>query len=318
MIVHFIKINPCGNTTVLVTTPIESRQYATLSSVLLKSEWCFAEQVGFIKPSTLHTLPSLSMMGGEFCGNATRATAAYVAHSQTNGAAFPKDGLLVKVICSGASAPISCTVTHEENTPSNIYEVSACMPSPMPILIKGLPIKHQSLETYNNDSALFYNEFAALLPALAKIYDCGGLIHFVIPTDSSSLTDAEHFYESIKPYITALAVPAVGVLFYNTQKSTLIPVVHVSATNTTYWEQSCGSGTIAIGAFVNENKDLSTIGNSGSGTPPLTPITINVLPLRQPGGTLTVRTDILPDNEKIYHLSGPVEITLEGDAFVNL
>ena len=75
MDVNYVLMNPTGNRTILVTTPVDKKRYKTVAGKLMEKEPT-AEQVGFldISPSGLI---SLNMAGGEFCGNATMSAAAY-------------------------------------------------------------------------------------------------------------------------------------------------------------------------------------------------------------------------------------------------
>lgn len=306
MKIHFIKTNPSGNTTLLVTTAVSPELYVPIASILMRPEWGHAEQVGFIVPNTLPNTPELIMMGGEFCGNATRSLAAYAVHLQLQGEKMPSDGQSLLISCSGASQPITCKVTQAATDPSNRYEVSACLPAPVVVANTELQITPASLQ---NSIADVSASLSAMLSA-AKIFDCGGLMHIVIPTECSDYDILAEYFTHIKPYALRLPAPAVGVLFYNEKQQTLIPIVHVKKTNTTYCEQSCGSGTIAVGAYINE-MDHAKMG--ATSTP-----TAKRLDLQQPGGVLTVLSAISPTGQTCYHLSGSIDITLEGTAFITL
>ncbi len=64
---------------------------------------------------------------------------------------------------------------------------------------------------------------------------------------------------------------AVGLMFLDREQLTLDPLVFVPAAKTLCWESSCASGTTAAGAFLAAEYGQTT-----------------ELPLRQPGGTLTI------------------------------
>lgn len=76
MQLKFLKISPSGNVTVLVTFPyiasINTRQEV---SKIIMERYNDVEQVGFIS-YLKNNIPRLDMMGGEFCGNATRCLGA--------------------------------------------------------------------------------------------------------------------------------------------------------------------------------------------------------------------------------------------------
>ncbi len=80
MELDFIKMNPCGNTTVLIRTSLPRARYGSIAAQIMQSTCLCAEQVGFIEPPQQEgALARLHMMGGEFCGNASRSFAAWLA-----------------------------------------------------------------------------------------------------------------------------------------------------------------------------------------------------------------------------------------------
>jgi diaminopimelate epimerase len=91
----------------------------------------------------------------------------------------------------------------------------------------------------------------------------------------------------------ALEADAVGVLFLDQEKSTMIPLVYVPAAQTLCWEKSCASGTTAVCAYLAEQKSA--------------PCSIC---LRQPGGELQAEAD---QNGEI-RLTGKVKLLKRGEA----
>ena len=64
--------NPAGNVTIFVMSPAKREDYPAISRELLCMEELHGEQVGFVEKmqdGSFH----MQMMGGEFCGNATRS-----------------------------------------------------------------------------------------------------------------------------------------------------------------------------------------------------------------------------------------------------
>jgi diaminopimelate epimerase len=74
---------PGGNTTALVSDSFPRSQYGAIARAIIHSDPTI-EQVGFLEPPADSSRADLrlQMMGGEFCGNATRS-AAYVAFKKT-------------------------------------------------------------------------------------------------------------------------------------------------------------------------------------------------------------------------------------------
>ena len=78
----FQRIDPAGNITLLVMTPVPREDYQTIAAKLLAIPELDAEQVGFLVPPRQDGIIRLEMMGGEFCGNALRSAGLYYAASQ--------------------------------------------------------------------------------------------------------------------------------------------------------------------------------------------------------------------------------------------
>ena len=79
---NYVKINPSGNITLLVTDPVP-RERQSETATRLMSLIPDAEQVGFLERAVLPGAAArLQMMGGEFCGNATMSMAAYLAEKE--------------------------------------------------------------------------------------------------------------------------------------------------------------------------------------------------------------------------------------------
>lgn len=64
--------NPAGNVTIFVMSPVKREDYATISRELLCMEELHGEQIGFVEQKQDGSY-HMEMMGGEFCGNATRS-----------------------------------------------------------------------------------------------------------------------------------------------------------------------------------------------------------------------------------------------------
>lgn len=88
MMLKYVKADPAGNITLLVTTRVPADQRAEISSRLLSAVEG-AEQVGFVENPALGGKGRLEMMGGEFCGNGARAFALWLARSRS--LALPAD-----------------------------------------------------------------------------------------------------------------------------------------------------------------------------------------------------------------------------------
>ncbi len=89
-----------------------------------------------------------------------------------------------------------------------------------------------------------------------------------------------------------LSVPAAGLLQWNAEQGFLRPLVYVPGSGTMVWESGCGSGSMAIGAW------QAALRGEGE----------TVTDVRQPGGTIRVRTDISGGR--------PVKTTISGTVYL--
>ena len=98
--IKYHVMDPTGNITILVETPVEEASQPFVASKLMEAE-PEAEQVGFLTSPVNETWDiALRMAGGEFCGNATMSAAAFYAA----GAGIEKG--IVTVCVSGAAQPV--------------------------------------------------------------------------------------------------------------------------------------------------------------------------------------------------------------------
>jgi len=102
--IRMLRADPAGNLTGFVLAPVQEGERAALAARLMEKDKAL-EQVAFLDEASLTgPLPRMAMMGGEFCGNATRAFALYAAMRRARG----ERELLVSV--SGAREPVPVQV----------------------------------------------------------------------------------------------------------------------------------------------------------------------------------------------------------------
>ena len=99
MHIRMVLADPAGNLTAFALSPVGAEDRAEIAARIMRA--ARAEQVAFVdEESLLSPLPRMDMMGGEFCGNATRAFALYAAGRRGRG----ETRLCVSV--SGAREPV--------------------------------------------------------------------------------------------------------------------------------------------------------------------------------------------------------------------
>lgn len=218
MKIRFLRADPAGNITLFVLTPVEKERRAAIAARLMQLPQYQAEQVGFLCPPENGAMGRMEMMGGEFCGNATRSFGMLV--SRENG--FPPR---VEVEVSGMEGSTFVDVDWQNHT--------ARAKMPVPELIR--PVT------------------AAGLPGI--LVDLGGIAHLIVENEKPRI---EFFREAEPVFEKTLGrrADAVGVDFVDRDAGTLTPVVKVYSTDTIVFEGSCASGTIsAASAFCMEEAE---------------------------------------------------------------
>ena len=216
MKLEYIKTDPTSNITVLVRTPVErAKQPEAAEKIMAADRQC--EQVGFIEES--ESGPRLQMMGGEFCGNASRSAAAWAlaCDGGTQG--------VYDVSCSGCDTVLPAKVAQKGD---GLYEAFIEMPYPEDV--SGVLVD------------------AGDVPARFFRVDLPGITHFVHFVPDLEGIDKEKYWHILADYVDGEDFPAYGLILCDTKEQTMIPAVYVRDTDTLYWENSCGSGSAAVAA----------------------------------------------------------------------
>ena len=269
-LIEYYLIDPTGNITILVESFVseEKRQY--IASKLMEIEKS-SEQVGYINLVDI----TLRMSANEFCGNATMSTAALACYKQELPIGTGRD---VIVDTSGVKAPVVVNITREtENDFKGIVE----MPAPNRI--------YNYVFEFDNNSYEF------------PVVDFGGISHVVILSEGiHELEKPGKAQEAVKKWCFNLKCEALGLMFVDitniyVNKVTVHPLVYVPECGTCIWENSCGSGTTAVGAYLAQYV-LKDTGRT------------EMIEASEPGGTLGITVT----SECKYLLNGHVHF-IEGD-----
>ena len=116
--IRYALMDPAGNRTILVTTPVLEALQPQVAAALMKLEPS-AEQTGFLSVSAEGV--RLRMAGGEFCGNAAMSAAVYARMGTEQG------GGTVPVRVSGVPEPVPVELTA---LPEGQWQGSVEMPRP--------------------------------------------------------------------------------------------------------------------------------------------------------------------------------------------
>lgn len=96
--------NPAGNITIFVMSAVPPQRYATVAAMLLADSNFCAEQVAFHVAPKMGGDGRIEMMGGEFCGNATRSYGYLLSRL------LPGNPDRVRVEISGADRPLAVKI----------------------------------------------------------------------------------------------------------------------------------------------------------------------------------------------------------------
>ncbi|MGE7764879.1 diaminopimelate epimerase [Peribacillus sp. NPDC096540] len=222
--IDFIKFNPTQNMTILVKTNYLVEQYKYIASKIMSYDSVHAEQVGFIeKPINNKAAAKLQMAGGEFCGNACMALAAFIASEKGL-----KHNDLAEIIleASGTDKLITCQMKR------NLEEYHCLVTMPIPKKIEQRTIKYDGNDL--NMIIVRYHEF----------------IHIVIEVEEFSKTVREKAQSLAKLLGVTLGANLIGVLLYKSKSEEMAPLIYVPHLDSLIWERGCGSGTASLGAYL--------------------------------------------------------------------
>ena len=255
--VRYTLLDPTGNVTVLVETPVPVALQPGVATRIMERE-PDAEQVGFLSPREGGV--AMRMAGGEFCGNAAMSAAALYALDRG------LSEVAVPVFVAGTPTPVRVDVSA---LPDGGVRGVVTMPSPISV----------REETFPED-------------ARHPVVRFPGICH-VILEDPMEQAEAERL---APVWCRHLASECVGLMLLDRSASALTPLVYVPSAGTLCWENSCASGTAAVGAY------LAAQGNAVS------------LSLREPGGSL----HIAADRDGGLRLTGTVRLRHRGSVQLSL
>lgn len=206
MKLNILRADPAGNITVYVLDEVDRARRAEVAAKIMEIEELKCEQVGFVYPTQEGGDGRMEMMGGEFCGNATRAFGLLVA-KQLGGAEH------VRIETSGCDHIVTVDTDLSAGTSR------AEMPTPVSVTdvtVDGVP---------------------------GVLVHLGGIAHLVVegvePTEEFFVKAEEQVLNALNP------IDAYGVIYLDNAKGTMTPLVKVVEPNTLVWEGSCGSGSLA-------------------------------------------------------------------------
>ena len=235
--IKYCIFDPTGNITALVETGVEEARQPEVASLIM-GRHPDVEQVGFVRLEgrSGDSDVSLRMAGGEFCGNATMSAAAlYALRKAQSGrdAGLPQ---AVRVKVSGAPEPLDVKLERKEG---DSFFCGVKMPPAVSIDSIGFSMEGAEGETLTE------------LPLIRM----GGIDHIVIDDDSFffRLKENKEIAEMfIKKWCALLDSDCLGIMFLEDGEieRMLTPLVYVPGADTIFWENSCASGSAAVGMYL--------------------------------------------------------------------
>ena len=289
MIINYSIFDPTGNITALVETKVEAETQPAIADEIMKAH-PRVEQVGFVQFEAGRPVPALlRMAGGEFCGNATMSSAAL--YAIRSGDEAPS----IRVRTSGAPRSLEVRLNLSEGG-AGLYTTGLEMPEPV------------SIEKMKVDLGSTIEE----LP----IVKLGGITHIIIEHGRTTYTlkDSPEAAEAvIREWGQTLRADCLGMMFLSGSGSMtkaegklggecgieadigmqteLIPLVYVPAADTVFWENSCASGSAAVGMYLSDKYGMAL-----------------EIDMEEPGGSFKVISD---PNNKTTWLFGSTELLSE-------
>ena len=233
----FSKWSPGGNTTLLFPDAGQRpAEQARLASLALDSSMLGGEQAGFVNLSQ----HKLRMAGGEFCVNASRAVGALLAYTaQYSG---PEQGVLDGIAPRSeqkteAAAPAEHPVRLDE------IQVSGWQ-TPVRLRTRG------SAPLWQVEALLRLPEYSiTTIGKGAHLVRLPGICHLLLGGATHPLPDDCHAVAAqLREQHGLEAEPAAGVIWWRECQGLLdmLPLVHVRDAGTTFLENACGSGALAL------------------------------------------------------------------------
>ncbi len=224
---RYVRLDPTGNITCLVLDPVLPAEEAEITRRLMAE----CEQVAYLEaPASPEARGRIRLMGGEFCGNAAMAAAAWLAAQDGLG---PGQSTRVPLEVSGAAGVLRCLVTAEDGA----YRGTVAMP--------------RVLEIFRADPGELFPELASRAEARLTAVRMEGILHLVL--EGAPPLSEEAAEAGLKGAAARWQDEAIGLLQWREKPGEdageMQPLVYVRGSDTMVWETGCGSGSAGIGAL---------------------------------------------------------------------
>jgi len=280
MKLEFTKVSPSGNMTILIWSEVAREEHAKIANILMDCTYHLgAEQVGYVEASqNQKAIAHLQMMGGEFCGNATRSLAFMLVARKYPNIIIQNGIAKFYLTVSGVQEPLEVEVECDDNE----NPISAKVQMPI----------------YSSIDSVCQRESV-------KLVSLEGISHIIVDNDKTPF-HKESYKDDFIEFRDSLELKdkeAVGVMWKTIEEDNSIsmePVVWVKETNSYYYETSCGSGTVALALSMAKDNNQA----------------YQEFKIYQPSGKYIMA--IVEKNDKEFlnaYIKGAVDIIAEGYCF---
>lgn len=259
MEIHFVIADPAGNITAIVKDGVADDDYRSVAAAIMQDPQWKVEQVGFITEPKVGGEARLQMMGGEFCGNAARSFGKYIAKKMRRQEAV--------IEISGNSVPMRI-----ETDPAR---GSAKAQMPCPLKIDELSV---GLGSY-------------------PVVVFEGIAHLITEKKMPEPDDLKKLLSLVYQKYDA---EAAGVMYLEktAEGYRMTPAVHVRATDSLVYENSCGSGSVAAASYLAQQQCEQTAAEQETCT----------YDIQQPGGCITASVTFSHGKVTAAFIDGTVSI----------
>lgn len=209
-------LDPTGNITVLVRTPVPVSEQPRLAEAIMAAEPT-AQQTGFVGTDKSGS-PTLRMAGGEFCGNASLSAAALFC-MQHNLPVGETKALPLHVPGVDLIVPVTVTRLGKES-----FRGTVKMPTPCRVEPCTLQGRSRAYE--------------------GTLVTMSGISHFV----TREPMEREEAEANIKNWCQQRQADGFGIMLFEESSLNVTPLVYVPVPETMFWESSCASGSTAVAA----------------------------------------------------------------------
>lgn len=236
---EFHKWSTCGNLTLIFPALIGSDSCQNnsqkelrqkIASLSLAPEYLGAEQAGFLDQENL----ILNMAGGEFCVNATLATAAHLA------LALNQNELETQCQVSGYEQAIEIWAKKLKTK----WQAGLTL-----VLDQCKIVSAYALEAKQISDNIADNIKNALKSASIKVVFLPGICHILIPEKEVPFPeDWQNFGANLRKIYGLEDAKACGLIFWQEHEKyfSIKPAIYVKEINSNIIEKACGSGSLAL------------------------------------------------------------------------